>query len=75
MAEKKSKATRKKLRAKQQRTQKTAKLGSGKRFAALEKSIAAGGAKDPGAVAASIGRKKFGAKKMGKLSGKGRKKK
>lgn len=41
------------------------KLGSGKRFAALKKSIAAkGGAKNPGAVAASIGMKKYGKKKM-----------
>lgn len=68
-----SKATRKKLAAKQKKTQKTAKLGSGARFKALEKSIAAGGAKNPGAVAAAIGRKKFGAKKLGKLSARGRK--
>ena len=34
------------------------KLGSGKRFAALEKSIAArGNVRDPAAVAAAIGRK------------------
>ena len=71
---KKSPATRKKAAAAQKRTQKTAKLGSGARFNALEKSIAAGGAKNPGAVAAAIGRKKFGVKKMAKMSAKGRKK-
>ena len=69
-----SKEARKKARAKQQRVQKTAKLGSGKRFAALEESFAKSGAKNPGAVAADIGRKKYGSKKMGKMSAKGRKK-
>lgn len=50
------------------------KLGTGERFKMLKKSIAAkGGVRNPGAVAASIGRKKFGAKKMAMLSAKGRK--
>ena len=49
-------------------------LGSGARFKAIEKSAKASGATDPGAVAAAIGRKKYGAKKMGQLSAKGRKK-
>jgi len=50
------------------------KLGSGKRFAKLEKSLAAKGeVSDPAAVAASIGRKKYGAKKMAKMAAKGRK--
>lgn len=77
MAEKKSKATRKALRMTQKKVQKTAKLGSGKRFGALEKSIEAGGKskKAAGAIAAAIGRKKFGAKKFGKLAAKGGKKK
>lgn len=76
MPAKKSKAVRKTLAAKQKKVEKTAKLGSGKRFGALEKSIEAGGKskKAAGAIAASIGRKKFGAKKFGKLSAKGRKK-
>lgn len=52
---------------------KAPKLGSGKRFAKLEHSLAAKGAKTPGALAAWIGREKFGAKKMAKLSAKGRK--
>lgn len=51
-----------------------AKLGSGARFKSLEKSIAHNGTvKDPGAVAAAIGRKKYGAKRMAKLSAYGRK--
>lgn len=51
------------------------KLGTGKRFEKLEKGIAAeGGIKDPAAVAASIGRKKYGEKKMAAMSAKGKKK-
>lgn len=54
---------------------KSMKLGGGGRFAKLEKSIAAkGGVKNPAAVAASIGRKKYGAKKMAAMAAKGRKK-
>jgi hypothetical protein len=46
-----------------------AKLGSGERFKNLSKSISKEkGVKDPDAVAASIGRKKYGAKKMGQMS-------
>lgn len=52
---------------------KKSKLGSGKRFAAVKAAAKAGGAKNPGAVAAAIGRKKYGAKKMAKMSAKGRK--
>jgi hypothetical protein len=48
-------------------------LGSGKRFAAIEASAKASGAKNPAAVAASVGRKKYGKKKMAKLSAAGRK--
>ncbi len=52
------------------------KLGSGKRFEKLEKSIAAkGDVENPAAVAASIGRKKYGDKKMAKLSAAARKRK
>lgn len=49
------------------------KLGTGKRFAQLKGKLAAKGATNPGALAAFIGRKKFGAKKFGKLSAHGRK--
>jgi hypothetical protein len=40
------------------------KLGSGKRFAAIERKAAASGAKNPAAVAAAAGMKKYGKKKM-----------
>lgn len=50
-----------------------AKLGSGKRFKALEEKLEKKGVDNPAAVAASIGRKKYGAKKMAKLSAKGKK--
>ena len=52
---------------------KNSRLGSGERFAKLEASIAAKGtARDPGAVAASIGRAKYGKKKFQALAAKGR---
>lgn len=51
------------------------KLGSGKRFRGLERELATRpGVKNPKALTAYIGRKKFGAKKMAKLSAGGRKK-
>lgn len=51
-----------------------AKLGEGGRFAAVEESVAKeSGVRDPAAVAAAIGRKAVGAKKMGQLSAQGRK--
>lgn len=50
------------------------KLGSGKRFEKLKKVLAEKGAKDPGALAASIGRKKFGSEKMAKMAKAGKKK-
>ena len=48
----------------------SAKLGQGGRFAAVQK--AAGGGKKGAAIAAAAGRKKYGNKKMGELSAKGR---
>lgn len=62
----------KKAKVTQKRAQKTAKLGSGKRFDALSKSIQADGKskKEADAIAASIGRKKYGAKKMTSMSSK-----
>jgi hypothetical protein len=45
------------------------KLGSGQRFAALENKLShEAGVDNPAALAASIGRKKFGAPKMAKLA-------
>lgn len=50
------------------------KLGSGQRFKAVEASAKKSGAKNPAAVAASVGIKKYGAAKMSKLSQMGKKK-
>jgi len=50
------------------------KLGSGARFKAVEASARKSGARNPAAVAAAVGRKKYGAKKMAKLSAAGRRK-
>jgi hypothetical protein len=50
------------------------KLGSGARFRKLKGQLARKkGVRDPGAVAASIGRKKYGSKKMAQMSAAGRK--
>jgi len=49
------------------------KLGSGKRFEALEKAVSKRkGASDPGAIAAAIGRKKYGTAKFQKMAAAGR---
>ena len=45
-----------------------AKLGSGARFKAVERSAAKSGARDPAAVAAAAGRAKYGQAKMTALS-------
>lgn len=50
-----------------------APLGQGGRFAAVEASAAASGAENPAAVAAAVGRKKYGAKKMASMAAAGRK--
>ncbi len=44
------------------------KLGTGKRFKQLSSKLKKKGAKDPKALAAWIGRKKYGPKKFAKLS-------
>ena len=50
------------------------KLGTGTRFSRLKKSLSRRkGVTNPGALAAYIGRKKYGAKKMAKLAARGRK--
>ncbi len=52
---------------------KSMKLGGGGRFAALEGKLAGKpGIKNPAAVAASIGREKYGAKKMASMAAKGK---
>lgn len=50
------------------------KLGSGARFKAVERSAAKSGAKNPAAVAAAAGRKKYGSNKMASMAAAGRKK-
>jgi hypothetical protein len=50
-------------------------LGEGSRFKAVAESAKAGGAKNPEAVAATVGIKKYGKKKMTQLAAKGREKK
>jgi len=54
---------------------KKAKLGSGARFKEVERSAAKSGASNPAAVAAAIGRKKYGKAKFQKLAAAGKKKK
>ncbi len=49
-----------------------AALGNGKRFAVLTGKLKKKGARNPAALAAWIGRRKYGAKKFAKLSAKGR---
>lgn len=51
-----------------------ARLGSGKRFSSLVSKLK-GRVKNPQAVAAAIGRKKFGKKKMSQLAAAGRRRK
>jgi hypothetical protein len=50
------------------------KLGGGGRFAAIKRSAAASGARNPGAVAAAAGIKAHGQKQMTKWSAAGRRK-
>ena len=49
-------------------------LGEGSRFEAVVKSAEASGAKNPKAVAAAVGRKKYGNKKMQAMAAAGRRK-
>jgi hypothetical protein len=48
------------------------KLGGGARYRKLVRELASKGARDPRALAASIGRKKYGKKKFQELAAKGR---
>ncbi len=52
---------------------KMAKLGTGKRFKAVEASAEKSGARDPAAVAAAAGMKKYGKMKMEKMAVAGKK--
>lgn len=53
---------------------KSMKPGGGGRYQKLKKELAAKGVKDPAALAASIGRKKYGKAKFQEMAAKGRKK-
>ena len=66
-------AKRRAVRKTASKTLKTAKLGSGKRFKAVEAEAKASGARNPAAVAAAAGRRKYGEAEMAKLSRAGRK--
>lgn len=50
-----------------------APLGQGGRFAAVEASAAKSGVRNPAAVAAAVGQKKYGKAKMAKMAAAGRK--
>ena len=52
---------------------KSMKLGGGGRFKKLKAKLTKQGAKNPAALAASIGRKKYGNKKMASMAASGRK--
>lgn len=56
-------------------SRKKSPLGSGKRFASMKAKLKRQGVRDPDAVAAAIGRKKYGKKKFQALAAKGRKRK
>lgn len=51
------------------------KLGSGERFKHAKEALSKKGVRNPAAVAASIGRKKFGASGMAKLAAAGKRRK
>lgn len=66
-------AARREARQNYQKAVASSAPGEGSRFAALEKSAAAGGARNPAAVAAAAGRKKYGASRFAKMAAAGRK--
>lgn len=51
------------------------KLGSGARFRAVAASARKSGARNPAAVAAAVGRSKYGKKRMAKMAAAGRRRK
>jgi hypothetical protein len=73
MARTKKLAKSTKLGREYKRKTKGTKAGSGKRFKAMTETLEKKGAKSPKALAAWIGRRKYGAKKMAKMSAAGRK--
>jgi hypothetical protein len=67
-----TKAKVKKSEQEYKKVKKTTPPGEGGRFEAMEKVAKAKGAKDPGALAAYIGRKKYGPKKFAAMAKKGK---
>ena len=61
------------MKAPKKKRKSKSKLGSGARFKKLTSKLKKRGAKDPKALAAWIGRKKYGKKKMASMAKKGRK--
>lgn len=59
----------------EERGTKKPKLGTGARFRSLQGKLSKQGARNPGALAAFIGRKKFGSTRFAKLSVRGRRRK
>lgn len=74
MPRKKADTKAKKAKKAYEKAKKTSKPGQGKRFKKLAALLEAQGAENPDALAAYIGRKKYG-KKMQQWAAKGRKKK
>ncbi len=73
MAKKAPLAKRRATRKNVTKVKKLSKLGSGARFKAMVKAAKASGARNPKAVAAAIGRKKYGPKKLTALAKAGKK--
>ena len=61
--------------AKEWKAKKKPKLGSGERFARLKAKLARRGVKNPAALAAWIGRRKYGKKRFQQLAAAGRRRK
>lgn len=57
------------------RKRRKAKVGTGKRFKSLSRSLSRRGVRNPKALAAAIGRKKYGRKRYAKLAARGRRRK
>jgi hypothetical protein len=74
LAKKGSLNERRKTRKAYEQVRKTSKPGEGKRFAALARAAEAGGAEDPNAVAATIGRRKYDKKRFQEMAAAGRRK-
>lgn len=72
MANRASPAARRAARAAYEHAAKTSAPGEGSRFAALAASAKAGGARNPGAVAAAAGRRKYGKKRFQAMAAAGK---